>query len=125
MRRIRIVTDNSMAFSESGRMAFDNHVTLPMQRSIMNSKPHPIIKPDSVDFPKIPYPDYCIKIVQPKEDDFYKVFQSKFNETNDFLVFSGTSHIPSIYTNANRVVECLHVQNSIHVVDTYTIHAGL
>jgi len=125
MRQIRIVTDNSVQFNQPICHGIDNHVTIPLNISILNSNPHPIIQPGIQDFPKSLIPNYSIKIVPPNTDDFSNAFQSSSLESNDFLVLASSSRLPSIYANAVRTVECLHAQTSIHVLDTLTIHAGL
>ncbi|MGB8252405.1 MAG: DegV family protein [Anaerolineaceae bacterium] len=125
MRQIRILTDNSVKFNQPICQGIDNHITIPLNISILNSNPHPIIRPGIQDFPKSLIPNYSIKIVPPNTDDFSIAFQSCSLEFNDFLVLASSSRLPSIYTNAVQSVEQLHGHTSIHVLDTLTIHAGL
>jgi fatty acid-binding protein DegV len=58
-------------------------------------------------------------------DDFLNLFQSVPEETNEYLILSTSSCLPSIYNNALQSAEYLRRQLSIQVVDTLTVHAGL
>jgi fatty acid-binding protein DegV len=125
MRRIRIITDNSVQFNRSNSQDSDGYVTLPFNITILNSNPFPTDQPCFGDFPKSLLPDYSIKIVPPDMDDILNTVQPRTLISDDYLILSGSSCLPSIYPNAVRTVESMHGQTCIHVLDTLTIHAGL
>ena len=58
-------------------------------------------------------------------DDFLNLFQSVPEESNEYLILSTSSCLPSIYSNALHSVEYLQRQRTIQIVDTLTVHAGL
>lgn len=122
---LRIVTDNSIQIHHPYCQAIEDHFMLPMEICLSNSKPHPITHLKIDDFPRSLTPDYTLKIVPPELGDFLNLFQSVPEESNEYLVLSTTSCLPSIYNNALHSSEFLHRQRSIHVVDTLTVHAGL